>query len=243
MQQHTLSLTVTPGSSAETPRLANAVATTVLNEVVVLSFGAIDPLTLSRLEQPTGQPVLLDAPTFAMGLRVFSDQFARHAQRPSGQGYFWLEGDREPDGRGQGKMMLAYRSSSASVGTPVQLAAVLEAQVQVPYVFRTTSGHPVATTQVARSAVSIDAIEDEGVLVPLRSKLEIEIEQDSDYVTVLAPGLGLFGTGKTRDEALRDLGASIILTWRELAATPIASLHPSAIAQSVKLNALLPSPG
>jgi hypothetical protein len=58
-----VALTFSKSGSREPPKAANFVATSVLGELVILSFGYADPLTLQASVE--GKTILAEAPIFA----------------------------------------------------------------------------------------------------------------------------------------------------------------------------------
>jgi hypothetical protein len=91
-----VALTFSKSGSREPPKAANFVATSVLGELVILSFGYADPLTLQASVE--GKPVLAEAPIFAqvalprsVYAQSLRDSLLLIKQLPDRDTFFWQQ--------------------------------------------------------------------------------------------------------------------------------------------------------
>jgi hypothetical protein len=79
----------------------------------------------------------------------------------------------------------------------------------------------------------------EGREVPLKRPLMVRVERDGAFVSALSDALGIHGIGSRVEEAMDDLAKEVVALWSEYRTASPRDLHASAIAQALKLRALI----
>lgn len=79
----------------------------------------------------------------------------------------------------------------------------------------------------------------EGGTRKLSAPVKVRIERSGDFISATAVTLSLVGIAQSVDAALEELAKSIAEVWKELSALSPRQMEPSALAQALRLKALL----